>query len=186
MTSRPERAFTRPPATEADPAGAVPARVLCLGNELLGDDAFGIAVAARLRQLPLADVEIVDASVTGFHLLDHILGTRHLLVIDTVLTGTAAAGTIYRLEEKAFQSVPGPSPHYIGLFETLAVARRLGLSVPEDVTILAVEAADCTTLGGAMNPAVVAAMPVVIQLAKELLESFSSSAGPEENVNGGR
>jgi Ni,Fe-hydrogenase maturation factor len=59
--------------------------------------------------------------------------------------------------------VPGVSSHSLGIFEVLAVARRLGLPVPAECVILAVEAADCTTVGGSMHPDVAAAIPVVLE-----------------------
>ncbi|MGD0012929.1 MAG: hypothetical protein ABSD56_00675 [Bryobacteraceae bacterium] len=41
----------------------------------------------------------------------------------------------------------------------LALARQLSLDAPEEITIIAVEAADCHTVGGSMHPAVAAAIP---------------------------
>ena len=66
------------------------------------------------------------------------------------------------------QPVPGESPHYIGLFETLKLGRKLQLEVPQEVVIIAVEPADCLTVGGAMTPAVREAVPVVVNLVQRL------------------
>jgi len=150
----------------------MPVRVLCLGNDLLADDAFGLLVARQLRaQLP--GIEVVETMESGFRLLDYTLGAASLLVIDTVLTGKARPGTVHVLSEAEFASAPGGSPHYLGLFETLALGRRLGLPVPSEVVILAVEAADCLTIGGAIDPAVQAALPVVVDLARKLINGES-------------
>jgi hydrogenase maturation protease len=147
----------------------VATRVLCLGNPLLADDAFGAAVAAVLpAQLPL-DVEILETGLTGFGLMDDLLGTARLIVVDTVQTGTALPGTTYVFRGDDVHPAPGPSPHYVGLFEMLALARALSLPAPHEVVILAVEASDCTTVGGAMHPAVRAAVPAVVQEVARLL-----------------
>jgi Ni,Fe-hydrogenase maturation factor len=69
------------------------------------------------------------------------------------------------------KSVYGPSPHYIGLLETLQLARELLLNVPKDVIILAVEAADCLTLGGAMHDAVKSAVELVTDLVAEIVHN---------------
>ena len=154
-------------------------RVLCLGNDLLADDAFGPLVAKQLRlQLP-SFVEVVETSVTGFGLIDVLTKISHLLVIDTIKSGNEAPGTIYVFRESDTQSVSGPSPHYIGLFETLKLATKLLLPVPEEVTILAVEAADCTTIGGSMHPGVQGAVPVVVALVREVALAYerAESAG---------
>jgi hydrogenase maturation protease len=155
------------------------ARVLCLGNELVADDALGSAVAAPLRRLTLPGVDVVDTSVTGFQLLDHILNVRRLLVIDTILTGTADPGTVFLLREEDVRAVPGSSPHYIGLFEALAVGRKLDLAVPEEVAIIAVEAADCYTVGGRMHPSVDKAIPDVLKLISKFLASRLPTAPGE-------
>lgn len=159
-----------PPRAREAPIGGAPIRVLCLGNDLLADDALGSVVAEHLRQVAPAGVEVVSTSETGFHLLDHVSNTSCLIVIDTVVTGADAPGTIYVLEESDFRTAPGGSPHYIGLQETLALVRALDLVAPETVMVLAVEAADCSTLGGAMHPAVRAAIPLLLDKVRELIE----------------
>ena len=100
-------------------------RVLCLGNSILADDAFGFVVAERLRcQMP--DVDVRESSTSGFDLLDFTLGVDRLLVIDTMQTGEAVPGSITVFREEDVRSTPGGSPHYIGLFEALGLGRALG------------------------------------------------------------
>jgi hydrogenase maturation protease len=83
-------------------------------------------------------------------------------VIDTVETGHAEPGTLYVTDE--LPKSRGDSPHCTGLFDALSLAGRLGLSVPSKVTIIAVEAADCRTIGGEMDPRVANAVDRVVQL----------------------
>jgi len=142
--------------------------VLCLGNELLADDALGAVVAEQLRQILPGTLEVVFTSAMGFDLLDDVLGASRLLVVDTIETGTKPPGTVHLLREEDVQTVPGESPHYIGLFETLKLGRKLQLDVPKDVIIIAVEPADCLTVGGAMTPAVKEAVPIVVNLVQRL------------------
>jgi hydrogenase maturation protease len=142
-------------------------RVLCLGNDLLGDDSLGSVVSVHVRQFAPPDVQVVSTPETGFHLLDYVLNVSRLIVIDTVLTGFAPPGTIYEFREADLQSAPGGFTHYVGLFDALAVARYLGLSVAEQVLILAVEAAACSTIGEQMYPAVVAAIPALVKMVRD-------------------
>ncbi len=141
-------------------------RVLCLGNELLADDAFGPLVAAQLRRNP--ELEVVEASTSGFDLLDFLLDARRLVVIDAIQTGRAEPGTVHLFQEQDLESAPGASPHYTGLFEALALGRALRLAVPEDVILIAVEAADLTTVGGPVHPAVSAALREVTGLVENI------------------
>ncbi|HWQ54299.1 MAG TPA: hydrogenase maturation protease [Bryobacteraceae bacterium] len=162
--------------TAREPA---PLRLLALGNEILGDDAFAILVARRVAELVPDRIDVVCSSAAGFHLLDDVIGAARLLVVDIVQTGRAPAGTVYVVREHDVHVVSGSSPHYTGLFEMLAVARQLCLEAPLEVLILAVEAADCLTVGGGMHEAVRAAIPQVADLIATATESADPLAAIE-------
>lgn len=146
-------------------------RVLCLGNDLLADDAFGGVVAAQLARSAAPSTEVMFTANTGFGLIDFLLNTRRLVVVDTVQTGEMEPGSVLVLREGDVGSTAGGSPHYIGLFEALALARKLGLPAADEVVIVAVEAADCTTVGGRISPAVRAAVPDVLELLQDMTAS---------------
>lgn len=145
-------------------------RVLGLGNEILSDDAFGILAARRIGEM-YPQVDVVCTPESGFHLLDAVLGASRLIVVDTIQTRRAEPGTVYEVRENGLPFEPGGSPHRIGLFETLALARSLELPAPDDVTVVAVEAADCLTVGGPMDPRVEAAMPQVLGAVSAIIEA---------------
>ncbi len=144
-------------------------RVLCLGNDLLADDGLGAAVAQELRASVPA-LEVVETAESGLYLLDHMQDTNRLIIVDSVATGHAAPGTLYRLDQGDLFAAPGGSPHYVGLPDTLALGRMLGLRMPKEVVVLAVEAADLTTVGGTMTPAVRQSLPIVVSLIQELTQ----------------
>ncbi len=145
------------------------ARLLCLGNDILADDALGIRVADGLRGRMPVTVDVVSSMESGLRLIDHLVGVPRVVVVDTVQTGTVPPGSITTLSEKDFGVVPGRSAHYIGLFDALALARHLGLPVADELLIVAVEAADCRTIGGEMHPAVASAIPEVIRRVEEMV-----------------
>ena len=138
-------------------------RVLGLGNDILGDDALGIRVAREAERRFGARAEVLCSSQSGFHVLDQLLGVSRLLVVDCIQTGAARPGTVYVLDEHSVRPMPGGSSHSLGIFDVLAAARALGLPAPEECLILAVEAADCTTVGGSMHPDVEAAIPDLLE-----------------------
>jgi hydrogenase maturation protease len=139
---------------------AVRARVLCLGNDLLADDAFGFLAAEYLRARVPAAVDVVFCTDAGFALLDY-LDTRLLVVVDVIQTGRTPPGTVSVLRTEDLRGAPGNSPHYVGLFESLDLGRAIGMPVPDQVALVVVEAVDCLTIGGAMHPDVRAAVPEV-------------------------
>lgn len=157
-----------------DPSHTYEIRVLCLGNDLLADDALGFRVARALRRelgdRELPGIDIVETPEFGFALLDYLQDVRTVVVIDTVVTGTVEPGTLYRIsQDEDWQTAPGASPHYVGLFEALAAGRALGLPVAVEVVILAVEASDVVTVGGSMSPAVEASVPRLVSELRTLL-----------------
>jgi hydrogenase maturation protease len=133
--------------------------VLCLGNDLLADDALGFRVARALRRdlgtRGRASVDIVETPESGFA---------------SVVTGQAAPGTVYLIEEdEDWKTTPGTSAHYVGLFDALQAGRAMNLPVAKEVVILAVEAADVVSVGGSMTEAVEAVLPVVVSQVQALL-----------------
>lgn len=147
-------------------------RILCLGNELLGDDAAGVVVAGQLRQLLPDGFDVDTTNDSGLDLLDHVVDTRALVVVDAVQTG-AAPGTVHLLEADDLPTVCGASPHYVGLNEALRLARALDLCVPERIVILAIEVGDTLSFGAEMLPAVKAATPVVAEMILENVRQWS-------------
>jgi len=149
-------------------------RVLCLGNELLGDDALGHIVADRLIPYACADTEVISTPEAGFYLLDHILNADRLVVVDTAITGKAPIGTIHVLRANELEVVAGSAPHYVGLYESFMLARRLGLPVVKELIVVAVEVASCLEFGGEMHSEVRDAIPVVIDTVRKLIaDGFS-------------
>jgi hydrogenase maturation protease len=184
-------------STASNPSPATgPTRVLCLGNDLVADDALGVVAArwlcrrlaglgaplppgpafdpaatVRAFQHPRAGViEVVETALTGMYLLEAVVGAGRLIVVDTVVTGSSPAGSVRVLAEDDFAGPTGGSPHYVGLFETLELARGLGLPTPREVIIVAVEAEDYLTVGGRMTASVGAAVPAVVGRVLTLLE----------------
>ncbi|MGQ0719994.1 MAG: hydrogenase maturation protease [Candidatus Eiseniibacteriota bacterium] len=144
-------------------------RILALGNELLADDAFGIVVARKLRRRFAGALDVVVTSEAGFRLMDHLLGVQRVVVVDTVRTGRTEPGTLHVVAAEDVDHVRGASPHAVGLFETLEAARAMRLPVATEVVIVAVEAADCETIGGPMTSAVDGAVDVAVRRIVEMV-----------------
>ena len=108
-------------------------RILCLGNDVLADDALGPLVAAKLRGRLSAGVEVEFSPEAGFALLDLLTDVSLLVVVDTIPAGEEPPGTIRILRSDEIRCAPGGSAHYVGIFEALALARELDLTVPREV-----------------------------------------------------
>lgn len=133
--------------------------VLGLGNDLIADDALGLAVVAELQPRLSGQADVVGSSLHGLALLELFLGYRRAIVIDGIVTGTHPPGTIIELTQDQLRPVAVPSPHFAGFPEMLLLAQSLGLGFPRELRLFAVELADAATIGGTMSDSVRRAIP---------------------------
>jgi hydrogenase maturation protease len=140
--------------------------VLGLGNSILTDDAVGLTIAEEVRRrLDKADVTVEQASTGGLGLLDLVLGFDKIIIVDAIQTKNNEPGRIRRLSPDQFSgSLRSVSSHDVTLATALELARSLGKDVPQEIVILAVEAADVDSFGEDLTPAVAAAVPDVVEL----------------------
>ena len=115
--------------------------VIGLGNPLMGDDGFGLAVLDRLRAEWEFDasVELVDGGTWGLSLLPVIERADHLLLLDAIRMHKPP-GSIIMLHGDDVPRVISTklSPHQIDMREVLALAHLRG-RLPSRLIALGVE-----------------------------------------------
>ena len=158
------------------PAASPSPRILLLGlgNDILTDDAIGLHVVHELQR-ELADhpsIDIRETTEMGQALLDYITGYRVVFIVDSIQTGKAAPGVLHELDAAALTQLTGRTPHFLGVGETLALGRQLGLPMPEQVSIFAIEVEDPFTLGTALTPALQAALPGIVARIRAAVQSL--------------
>lgn len=139
--------------------------VLGLGNDLLTDDAIGLHVARDIgrRLAGNEKVDVRESAEMGLALLDLIVGYRALVLVDSIQTRNAQPGFVHEIDDANLKLLPGGAPHLLGVGETLALGRQLGMTMPQSVTIFAVEVEDALTLATQMTPALRAAFPGIVE-----------------------
>ncbi|TAN38179.1 MAG: hydrogenase maturation protease [Verrucomicrobia bacterium] len=149
--------------------------LLGLGNDILTDDAVGLLIARQLRGEFAGDPRIVihETQEMGLALLDFITGYREVVLVDAVQTCAASPGTLHELDADGLKNLTGRTPHFLGVGETLALGRKLGLAVPEHVRIFAIEVADAHTLGTNLSPVVQNALPAILERIRATLRGLS-------------
>ena len=145
------------------PPDATSARILVLGlgNDILCDDAIGLRVVREVRRRLQPD-EPIDAQETeemGLCLLDYISGYRALVLVDSIQRGTIPPGSVHEVQADDLESLPGSSPHFLGVGETLALGRELGLPMPERIRIFAIEVEQPHLLSTEMTAPLQSALP---------------------------
>jgi len=155
--------------------------VLGLGNELYGDDGIGIHIVRLARESLKTHQEILpdeeninfkECSLSGLALLDVIVDCDNLVIIDTIKRTNPVTGKIRVFDVTQLRHIPGPSPHYVSVPQTIEIGKTLGLKVPTQIKIIAVEAKNMYNLGEGLSPKMKEAIPKIIQELKSLLKEL--------------
>ncbi len=160
------------PAPQTPPSSPPRFLLLGLGNDILTDDAVGLHVVHELQR-ELAGHPAIDCRETtemGLALLDFITGYRSVVIVDSIQTGKAAPGFLHALDAAALIQLTGPTPHFVGVSETLALGKQLGLPMPTQVRIFAIEVEDPFTLCTVLTPALQAALPGIVARIRTALQ----------------
>jgi hydrogenase maturation protease len=148
------------------------ALIVCIGNELVADDAVGFEVHARLAQRISPEVRLSYCGVGGLVLLDLLDGTETaMIVVDAVSLG-APVGTVHRmmLDELPVNSANPISAHGIGLRETMEIGAALYPErMPQFVALVGVEGRCFDLPREHMSPEVSAATEVAVDAVLALL-----------------
>ncbi len=145
--------------------------IIGCGAEERGDDAAGLLVARRLREL---GVGAIEHSGEGLSLIEAWSEADAVMLIDAVKTG-AAAGAISRWDGRTApiaRDVFKVSTHAFGVAEAVELARTLD-RLPPALTIYGIEGASFQH-GAPPSPAVLAAVHTLAnQIAQEALSCTS-------------
>jgi hydrogenase maturation protease len=197
---RPGHRFFFAPDELEPMAGAPPPtkRVLVagIGNIFFGDDGFGVAVAAELKQRELPrGVDVVDFGIRGMDLV-FALGEGYdvALFVDAVPRGEAP-GTVFLIEpELAEPDEPVMlDAHGMDPVKVLTLAGQLG-PVPERILVIGCEPLTGVSsedeelvgeLSGPVRGAVVPAADLVEHTLRELIPDQRGGGGDEGSVQPG-
>jgi hydrogenase maturation protease len=139
--------------------------ILGLGNPILSDDGVGHCVAAELKhRLDRQDITVMETSTGGLGLLDLLIGYDRAIIVDAVQTVGGSVGQIYRLGPEAFDATrQAASPHDVNFATALELGNRLGLALPRQIVIFAVEVIDVSTFSDQCTVEVGQAIPVCVE-----------------------
>ena len=145
--------------------------VVCLGNELVGDDGIGIRIGRILQQLPLPpNVTVELRYILGFDLLDlqeQRPNHGRLLIVDAMSAGCVPGTCVVRTAAELGSSslMQGhPCCHVVGITAVLDIARKLWPHVVEhSLLVVGIEGASFADYSTALSEAVRAALPAALE-----------------------
>lgn len=141
--------------------------VLGLGNPILTDDGVGVRVAETVRMAlpPDSPIDVSEASVGGLGLMERLLGYDQVILIDALHNEKNIPGVIHRLSLDDLQTISptqhSASVHDTSLITALEMGECMGLPLPKELIIYAIEVENITNFGEEPTPAVKQAIPKV-------------------------
>ena len=167
--------------------------VIGLGNPILGDDGVGWRVAEEVRRRleigdwglrnadrrghseirnPKSEIEVDCAALGGLSLMERLIGYDRAILIDAISTGQMPSGTMTRF---ALEELPDlgaghtTSPHDTSLQTALKMGRAMGVPLPDEITVVAVESQTVYDFSEELSPPVAAAVPRAVDMVMETL-----------------
>jgi hydrogenase maturation protease len=177
------------PAEDAVDVAARRLLVAGIGNAFLGDDGFGVALAARLarRELP-PGVEVVDFGIRGMDLAcamqDEALDA--VVMLDAAPRGQPP-GTLSVIEPDIDGAPPGIDAHGMDPVTVLALARELGPRLPRTLVVCCEPQTRMTgeedEIVIVLSEPVQAALDPAVRLVEVLLEDLTGPEPPEGDAS---
>jgi hydrogenase maturation protease len=173
MASSENPAWSFAPRPSSTPPHTV---IIGLGNPILGDDGVGWHVARQVA-LRLPDeaglpIEVDYLSLGGLSLMERLIGYRQAIIIDAITTHQQPCGSVMccSLDDLPHSTASHlASAHDTALQTAIAVGRSMDAQLPEQITIVTVEAAQVFDFSEELTPAVAAAIPQATQAVLDIL-----------------
>ena len=130
--------------------------VAAFGNELRGDDGFGIAVLRHLERLGAGEnrpngTRLLEVGTGGLWLAQELITPcDRLIIIDAVSRGTVP-GTLYVLKVDGVTAAPDVDMHLAVPSRVLGVAKAMG-TLPRETFLVGCEPAETDELSLELTP----------------------------------
>lgn len=149
------------------------------GNELRGDDGFGIEVVQRVhRRLGnRPDIDVLEVGTGGLQLAQQLLDPYDRLVVVDAMTRGGAPGTMYVLELESVDEIHDIDLHLATPDRALSVAQALG-GLPDEVYLVGCEPGEIDELTMDFTPPVAAVVDDAVEAVLRLM--------PPERVHSGQ
>lgn len=149
-----------------------------LGNPFLTDDGVGVKVAYEVEdklgnRIP-PGCTITEASVGGIRLMELLEGYDRAIIIDAIQTKNGhPPGNVFKMDLNDLRLISptqhSTSAHDTSLITALDAGNELGMKLPDDIIIFAIEVANILDFNEHPTPAVAEAIPKVTEMVLKIL-----------------
>ena len=144
--------------------------VAAFGNELRGDDGFGIAVLRRLEASPPPQdrVTLLEVGTAGLRLTQELLTPCDRLIVIDAMTRGGVPGTVYVLKVDEVPHTRDIDMHLAVPARALSVAQALG-ALPAETFLVGCEPAEVDELTMELSDGVQAAVELAARHVQSLI-----------------
>jgi hydrogenase maturation protease len=152
--------------------------VVGLGNPILTDDGVGVKVAYEIEkrlgaQLP-DNLTVTEASVGGLRLMELLENYDRAIIIDAIqLRDGNEPGMIFTMNLDDLRVLSctqhSSSAHDTSLVTALDAGKSMGMKLPEEISIFAVQVENILDFSEQMTPAVAATVSKVTEMVLDIL-----------------
>lgn len=151
--------------------------IVCIGNELIADDAVGFEIFNQLQEsISASRARIEYCSVGGIDILSMLEDETDLIVVDAVQFGTAPPGTIHIIPwDELPANSTAISSHGLGLRETVEIGKTLyPEKMPSRITLIGIEGRCFDLTREFMTKEVEVAVSRAVKIIEELITNLVS------------
>ncbi len=145
--------------------------ILGIGNSILRDDGIGPRIIDELRgQFADPAITLEETNLAGINLMEILAGFDAAIIIDAI-QGDGRPGQVRWLKPQDFglPHAAFPSQHGTGILQALELGKTLHQPMPEEVDILAIQAADVTSFQEGLSAEVEKAVPVALEEVRRMV-----------------
>lgn len=115
--------------------------VLGIGNDILSDDGIGPRLADDISSdFTNPDISFQTLALGGLETLDLIKDYDNVVILDAIRTEWGTPGDVYIYTPSDFKETQYlTNLHDIQFLEAIELGRKLGINIPENIWIIAVE-----------------------------------------------
>lgn len=157
-----------------------PILVIGLGNPILGDDGVGWRVVETVQdnlnkklKTSMGKIEYDFLSLGGLSLMERMHGYSDVIIADSIITGNRSIGCIYSLPLNALPNLSAghtTAAHDTSLMNAIELGRKMGINLPNEVWVVAVEVEQTYDFSEILSPKVAAAVPIAADILEKVIQ----------------
>jgi hydrogenase maturation protease len=137
--------------------------IVGLGNPLFCDVSIGLLVARSFKKIyPFPGVSVIECSVAGTDVVEIISGYHKAIIIDAIVSGQVEPGTIIKFELDENLAPYQTFPHNFDFLTALVISKKIGIRLPSEICVFAIEAQNVTEMKHICTPHVASAIPICV------------------------